>query len=169
MRTRLALRLWGGEGRGGGRGGRSVLESSVCLCMCVFLGASEYMHPVSSRAWPFVRLNDLYVLFELLYTRKRTGKCTHQWTTNDEKNKQALLTLKYLRQVKEERQTTTKRRKKHRRGQTRRRQPNLYAVKKKSQPVIHTNELPVSYILCNALGVKSVRRWVSKHAACTVH
>ena len=29
-----------------------------------------------------------------MYARKRTTrKCTHQWTTNDEKNKQALSTL----------------------------------------------------------------------------
>ena len=34
---------------------------------------------------------------------KELGNCTHQWTTNDDKNKQALSTLSFL-QVKEERQ-----------------------------------------------------------------
>ena len=37
---------------------------------------------------------------------KELGNFTHQWTTNDDKNKQALSTLSLL-QVKEERQTTT--------------------------------------------------------------
>ena len=45
---------------------------------------------------------------------KELGNCTHQWTTNDDKNKQALSTLSLL-QVKEERQTTTEGRKKQRR------------------------------------------------------
>ena len=54
---------------------------------------------------------------------KDQGNCAHQWTMNDDKNKQALSTLSLL-QVKEERQTTTEGRKKQRRGQMRRRQPN---------------------------------------------
>ena len=54
---------------------------------------------------------------------KELGNCTHKWTTNDDKNKQALSTLSPL-QVEEERQTTTEGRKKQRRGQTRRRQLN---------------------------------------------
>ena len=55
---------------------------------------------------------------------KELGNCTHQWTMNNDKNKQALSTLSLL-QVKEERQTITEGRKNQRRGQTRRRQPNL--------------------------------------------
>ena len=39
---------------------------------------------------------------------KDQGNCAHQWTMNDDKNKQALSTLSLL-QVKEERQTTTER------------------------------------------------------------
>ena len=39
---------------------------------------------------------------------KELGNSTHQWTTNGDKNKQALSTLRLL-QVKEERQTTTER------------------------------------------------------------
>ena len=53
---------------------------------------------------------------------KELGNCTHQWTTNDDTNTQALLTLSPL-QVKEETQTTEGR-KKQRRGQRRRRQLN---------------------------------------------
>ena len=55
------------------------------------------------------------------FSGKEPGNCTHQWTTNDDTNTQALLTLSLL-QVKEETQTTTEGRKKQRRGQRRRRQ-----------------------------------------------
>ena len=54
---------------------------------------------------------------------KELANCTHQWTTNDDRNTQALSTLSLL-QVKEERKTTTEGRKKQRRGQMRRRQLN---------------------------------------------
>ena len=54
---------------------------------------------------------------------KELENCTHQWTTNDNTNTQALSTLSLL-QAKEERETTTEGTKKQRRGQTRRRQPN---------------------------------------------
>ena len=58
---------------------------------------------------------------------KERGKCTHQGTTNDDKNKQALSKLSLL-QVKEERQTTTEGRKKQRRGERRGEVYNKYKV-----------------------------------------
>ena len=76
--------------------------------------------------WPHI--TDLHKLVWCIYRQNISSiflhlwKCTHQWTTNDDKNKQGLSTLSLL-QVKEERKTATEGRKKQRREQTRR-QPN---------------------------------------------